>query len=199
MSPARPSIVLATRNLGKLREIREILADWPVEWKTLRDYPDCPEALEEATDYVGNAREKARLASEYSGEWAMADDSGLEVEALGWRPGVRSARYAGPGASDVENLEKLLQEIGSARSSSRRAVFRCAIVLCHPDGREELGKGELWGHIAESPRGDAGFGYDPIFIPEGQERTLAEMEPEEKNHLSHRRRALTSRSWSFKP
>ncbi|HKX12693.1 MAG TPA: RdgB/HAM1 family non-canonical purine NTP pyrophosphatase [bacterium] len=182
-------VVLATRNLGKLQEIREILADWPVEWKSLRDYPACSEAQETAEDYLSNAREKAALAAEHSGEWALADDSGLEVEALGWKPGVRSARYAG-GGGDEANWRKLLTELQGVPAEKRRAVFRCVVVLRHPDGREQIGRGELWGSIAEAPRGEGGFGYDPIFIPEGFDRSLAELSPAEKNSLSHRRRAL---------
>lgn len=188
MSPCR--IVLASGNLGKLAEIREILADWPVEWRSLRDYPRAPAVEEGAETYLANAREKAKLAAEHSGEWALADDSGLEVEALGWKPGVRSARYAGEDASDSKRIEKLLGELKEAPDEQRRAVFRCAVVLRHPDGREQVASGELWGRIAKAPTGTGGFGYDPVFIPQGFERSLAELSPEEKNRLSHRGRAL---------
>lgn len=190
MSERPQRIVLATRNLGKLREIREILADWPVAWETLRDYPACPEAGEAAEDYLSNAREKAALAAEHSGQWALADDSGLEIEALGWKPGVRSARYAGEGGGDEANWRRVLNELQGLPAKKRRAVFRCVVVLRHPDGREQIGQGELWGSIAEAPRGEAGFGYDPIFIPEGFDRSLAELSSQEKNSLSHRRQAL---------
>lgn len=192
MSERPRRIVIATQNLGKLREIREILSDWPVEWETLRGYPGCPEALESAPDYLNNAREKASLAAEYCAEWALADDSGLEVEALDGAPGVRSARYAGEKASDAENFQKLIEELASRSATNRKAAFRCTLVLRHPDGRELIGEGELRGHIAELPRGDGGFGYDPIFIPEGFDRSLAELSPQEKNSLSHRRQALRS-------
>ncbi|HEX5034025.1 MAG TPA: non-canonical purine NTP pyrophosphatase, partial [bacterium] len=139
---------------------------------------------------LSNAREKARLAAEHCGEWALADDSGLEVEALAWKPGVRSARYAGEGAGDEENWRKLLTELQGIPLEKRRAVFRSVVVLRHPDGRERIGEGELWGRIAEAPKGEGGFGYDPVFIPEGFERSLAELSPAEKNSLSHRFRAL---------
>jgi XTP/dITP diphosphohydrolase len=192
MSRSKPIVVLASRNAAKLEEIKSILAAWPVEWKTLRDYPDCPEAAETAEDYLGNAREKAALAAEHCGEWALADDSGLEVEALGGAPGVRSARYAGLNASDSDNWKKLLEDLEGVPLEKRRAVFRCQVVLRHPDGREQQAVGELWGHIAKAPRGPGGFGYDPIFFPEGLDCSLAELSPAEKNSISHRRRALES-------
>ncbi len=190
MSEWPQRIVLATRNLGKLGEIQQILSAWPVEWKTLRDYPACPEVEEAAEDYLSNAREKAVLAAGHSGEWALADDSGLEVEALAWKPGVRSARYAGGSGGDEANWRKILAELHGVPTEKRRAVFRCVVVLRHPDGREQIGRGELWGSIAETPRGAGGFGYDPIFIPRGFDRSLAELSPVGKNSLSHRCRAL---------
>ncbi|MFO1464451.1 MAG: RdgB/HAM1 family non-canonical purine NTP pyrophosphatase [bacterium] len=182
-------ILLATRNEGKLREIRQILADPRIEWLSLRDYPSCPEARESADTYLENAREKARLAAEHSGLWALADDSGLEVEALGWRPGVRSARFAGPAADDRANNRRLLEELSEVPPERRRAVFRCVLVLRSPQGQELSAEGELWGKIAAEARGEGGFGYDPLFCLESGS-CLAELSPEEKNRISHRTRAL---------
>jgi len=183
-------ILLASRNQGKLREIREILSDSSLEWRTLQDFPQCPEAEESADTYIENAREKSQIAAEHSGLWSLADDSGLEVESLGWKPGVRSARFAGPSAKDRENNECLLMELAGQESDRRRAVFRCVLVLRHPSGREFVSEGELWGKIATEARGEAGFGYDPLFIPDGHPLTLAELPSAEKNLISHRTLAL---------
>ncbi|MCE9625816.1 MAG: non-canonical purine NTP pyrophosphatase, partial [Deltaproteobacteria bacterium] len=169
---------------------REILSGADLEWLTLKNFPECPQAAESASTYLENAQEKSRLTAAHCGLWSLADDSGLEVEALGWKPGVRSARYAGADATDTENNARLLRELSGIDNASRRAVFRCVLVLSHPDGREFVSRGELWGRIAFDRKGDRGFGYDPIFIPEGKSLSLAQMDPAEKNRISHRTRAL---------
>jgi XTP/dITP diphosphohydrolase len=182
-------LVIATRNLGKLREIQEILAELPLKLLSLNDFPKVPEFEENASTYLENAREKARLVAEHSGLWSLADDSGLEVEALEWRPGVYSARFAGAEATDRDNIQQLLDEL-QQHPGQRRAVFRCTMVLRHPDGREFVTEGELWGEIVSVPRGSAGFGYDPVFLIPERGETLAQMGSQEKNKISHRTKAL---------
>jgi len=183
-------IVVATRNPGKLAEIRAIMREMPIDWRSLEDFPQAPEAGETSDSYLENAREKARLIAEHSGSWVLADDSGLEVEALNGLPGVRSARYAGEAATDQENNGKLLQAMQGLPRKSRRAQFRCVLVLLSPEGREWTSEGILEGEIAELPAGDRGFGYDPVFFLPERGRTLAQLEASEKNSLSHRRQAL---------
>lgn len=183
-------LVVATRNAGKWREIQAILEAPGLEILSLRDFPNAPEVVEDGATYLENARKKARAVAEHCGDWALADDSGLEVDALGGRPGVHSARYAGEGAGDAENLQKLLHETAAVEPSRRGACFRCVLVLRHPDGREFSTEGELRGSLAGAPRGAGGFGYDPVFLPSGFAQTLAELSAEEKNRISHRRRAL---------
>ncbi len=183
-------LVVATRNAGKWREIQTILEAPGLEILSLRDFPNAPEVVEDGATYLENARKKARAVAEHCGIWTLADDSGLEVDALGGRPGVHSARYAGEGASDAENLQKLLRKMAAVEPSGRGAGFRCVLVLRHPDGREFSTEGELRGDLADAPQGTGGFGYDPIFRPTGFDQTLAELSAEEKNRISHRRRAL---------
>ncbi len=181
-------VVLATKNPHKVEEILAILGDIPgIEWLTFRDIPfsdveEVGETLEE------NAILKATAVARETGLPALAEDTGLEVEALGGAPGVRSARFAGEGKDYRANNEKLLRLLEGV--SNRGARFRTVAVLALPDGRTWKAEGVLEGEIAGAPRGEHGFGYDPLFIPEGETRTLAEMPPEEKNRISHRRRAL---------
>jgi len=181
-------VVLATKNPHKVEEILAILGDIPgIEWLTFReisfsDVEEVGETLEE------NAVLKATAVARETGLPALAEDTGLEVEALGGAPGVRSARFAGAGKDYRANNEKLLRLLEGVRN--RRARFRTVAVLALPDGRMWKTEGVLKGKIAEAPRGEHGFGYDPLFVPEGETRTLAEMLPEEKNVISHRRRAL---------
>lgn len=183
-------IVIATRNPGKLKEIQTILTAPGLEIVSLRDYPNCPEVVEDGATYLDNARKKAQAVAEHCGTWALADDSGLEVEALQGRPGVLSARYAGEGASDAENNRKLLEELQGVEEARRGAAFRCVLVLRHPDGREFFSEGVLKGKIALETRGDGGFGYDPLFIRSDTGLSLAQIPSEEKNKISHRRLAL---------
>jgi XTP/dITP diphosphohydrolase len=170
-------VVLASRNRNKLRELSALLSDWELEPLDADDYP--PETGE---TYYENARAKALFGAGDS--WVLGEDSGLEVEALGGRPGVRSARYATEGA---EANEKLLGELRGVEDRAARYV--CELVLIAPDGRELRGTGLLEGQIAQEPRGTEGFGYDPVFIPEGEQQTVAELGNEWKSRNSHRARA----------
>ena len=183
-------LLLGSRNPGKLREICEILREVPsLELLTWEEVAFS--AVEETADsFLENAQLKARRICEETGLPVLAEDSGLEVEALGGRPGVRSARFAHEGATDEENIRLLLRMLEGADDRDRRARFRAVAVVRFPDGKELVGEGELRGRIAREPRGSSGFGYDPVFIPEGFDRTLAELGPAIKNEISHRRRAL---------
>ena len=181
-------VVLATANPDKAREIGQVLAGAGIELVPRPEH--VPDVDETEDTLVGNVRLKAHALCTATGLAALADDTGLEVEALDGAPGVFSARYAGPGATYADNVAKLLAELGER--SDRRARFRTVICLARPDGTELVAEGAVDGEIATEARGDAGFGYDPVFIPsEGLERrTFAEMTAEEKNAVSHRGRAL---------
>lgn len=187
-------VVLASANPAKVRELREVLAATGLAVEVVARPDDLPVPTEDAPDFEGNARLKADAVLAATGEAALADDSGLEVDALGGAPGVHSARYAGPGASDADNIARLLAEldaVGAVDPARRTARFRCVVVLRRPDGSEVVAEGSVDGHIASGPRGAGGFGYDPVFVPEeGDGRTFAEMAPEEKHRISHRGRAL---------
>ncbi len=185
-------IVLATRNKKKVEEIRRITADLPVTILSLADFPDCPETVEDADTFEGNAKKKAIEVCRCTGKPALADDSGLEVDALGGKPGVYSARYAGgtgPG-QDIRNNEKLLAELRSVPDDKRGARFACCIAIAFPGDKSVTFFGYAKGSITREPRGKTGFGYDPVFTPEGHKRTFAEMSAEEKDSLSHRGKAL---------
>lgn len=178
-------IYVATHNKHKLSEMAAILGPG-AELE-----PDDPGVEENAPDFRGNALLKARAtASRHPGEWVMADDSGLEVDALGGEPGVRSARYAGEPESAARNNEKLLARLAGRKD--RRARFRCCIAVISPGGAERFAEGACEGTIIESPAGAEGFGYDPLFLPEGGDRTFAELSAGEKNAVSHRARALAA-------
>jgi XTP/dITP diphosphohydrolase len=184
-------LALATTNVHKLREIRTICADWPVRWVTVEDHPGpWPDIDEPHETYLENALAKARSVASALGLPAMADDSGLEVDALGGAPGVRSARYAGEEATDASNLHKLLGRLEGAPDVGRAARFRCVAVVAWPDGRELWAEGVCEGTLAREPRGAGGFGYDPVFLPVGSTRTMAELDPDEKHRISHRGRAF---------
>ena len=182
-------VTLGTRNRDKLREIGEILLGVPVQ---LRPLPaDAVEVDEDAPTVAGNARKKATEYAAQVETWVVADDTGLEVDALGGAPGVRAARYAGPEATYADNRRKLLDALGDVPDERRAARFRCVLVLASPAG-EVLAEAEgtLEGTITADERGEGGFGYDPIFLPAGEARTLAELSASEKNRLSHRASAL---------
>jgi XTP/dITP diphosphohydrolase len=180
-------LVLATANPDKARELADLLDDFDVVLRPA-ELPD----VEETEDTLeGNARLKAAAVMEATGEPAVADDTGLEVDALDGRPGVRAARYAGPAATYADNVTKLLGELRGVPSGRRLARFRTVAVALFPDGREILTEGSVQGRIAEAPRGHGGFGYDPVFVPdEGDGRTFAQMSTAEKALISHRGRAL---------
>ena len=185
-------IVLATRNKKKIEEIKRNAFDLPVAILSLDDYPNCPEVVEDKDTFEGNAVKKAVEVCGCTGMPALADDSGLEVEALGGAPGVYSARYAGGTGegNDIKNYEKLLFELKDVSDEERSARFVCCMALAFPDGTVKTFLGYAKGSIGREPRGATGFGYDPVFIPEGHERTFAEMSGEEKDRLSHRGKAL---------
>ena len=190
MSPGRRRIVLATGNPGKAREIGELLAPASVEIVPQSDF-GLESAAETASTFIENALLKARHAALGSGLPAIADDSGLVVDALGGAPGIHSARYAG-GGGDAANIVKLLAALERVPADGRGARFVCvAVLLRHPDDPLPLVCEGRWeGAIASAPRGSGGFGYDPVFIPAGDTRTAAELDPDEKNRLSHRGRAF---------
>lgn len=183
-------LVVATRNRKKVEEIRRILEGLHVELLTLEDFPGCPDVEETEGTFEGNALKKAREVAACSGKAALADDSGLEVDALGGAPGVYSARYAGAESSDRENVGKLLVELGDLPEDERRGRFVCVIALAYPDGRTETFSGSVEGSIGRESAGQWGFGYDPVFYPEGHGRTFAQMSAAEKDSMSHRGRAL---------
>ncbi len=185
------AIAIASRNEGKLREIAAICADWPVRWVTVLDHPDdWPDVEETGSTYLENALLKARAVSEFTGEAALADDSGIEVDALGGGPGPRSARYAGVDASEERNLSALLSALKGVPTSGRTARYRCIAALVLPDGSERSAEGVCEGTLTAKPRGSGGFGYDPIFVPAGWDVTMAELSAAEKDRISHRGRAF---------
>ena len=182
---------MATRNAHKTREIQHILGSG-FSVRDLRAYPQISEIIETGTSFEENAKLKALGVSTKLPGLVIADDSGLEVDALGGAPGIHSARYAGANATDTEKIDKLLEELARvrAKNDSRRARFHCLLALAR--NGEVLGvfEGTVEGQITQQPRGSHGFGYDPIFVPKGFERTFGELGPAEKNQLSHRARAL---------
>ncbi len=157
---------------------------------TLNDFPGMPDVAENGASFFENALLKARFVSEWTGKTSLADDSGLEVEALGGKPGILSARYSGKDATDRKNIQRVLGELKGLPAERRKAAFRCVLILYYPDGRYENFEGVLQGIISDEPRGNHGFGYDPIFIVPEFGRTAAEIPPELKNRVSHRARAL---------
>ncbi len=182
-------LLVATRNPGKVAEYRRLLADLPVQLVTLEELGVSDEVAETEPTLEGNAILKARSYAQRTGLWTWADDSGLEVDALGGRPGVLSARYAGPDATDEERWRKLLAELEGAPPEERTARFRCVVAIALPDGRVFTREGSVEGVITDQPRGRHGFGYDPIFYLPELGATMAELPPEVKNRISHRARA----------
>ena len=182
-------LVLATHNAHKVREIGQILGDG-VALRSLADFPDVGKIPEEGETFAANAAQKALFVARALGLPALADDSGLEVDALAGAPGVRSARFAGEGARDAENNAKLLGLMAGVPAERRTGRFRCAIAVAWPDGSVRTAEGACEGRILEAPRGAGGFGYDPLFVPDGCDRTYAELGGEAKNRISHRGRAL---------
>ena len=192
-------VVLATRNLGKVKEFERMLqgADLDIQVLGLRDFPDMPDVEETGSTFAENALLKAHQISKYTGLPALADDSGLCVDALGGAPGIFSARWAGSHGNDRANLEKVLSQMIEIESPHRSAHFRCAVALVipsnHPAGAHEVVcEGEMVGDLALEPRGTHGFGYDPIFVASGYTQTTAELPAEEKDRISHRGKAFAA-------
>jgi XTP/dITP diphosphohydrolase len=191
-APAGPRVVLATRNAHKLDELRRILgaAGVDVELVSVADFPDAHDVAEPGVTFAENALLKAGATAAATGLPAVADDSGISVDALNGMPGVLSARWSGRHGDDAGNLSLLLAQLAEVPDGRRGAAFVCAAALVTPEGREIVEEGRLTGHLARGPRGHHGFGYDPIFVPDGETRTTAEMSPEEKDAISHRGRAF---------
>lgn len=190
---SRPELLIATGNAGKAAEIRMVLGDLPLDFRMLSDFPDIQPVPESGHTYEENAVLKARAYAQQTGSWALADDSGFEVLALGGAPGVISARYAGEGVSDSDRIAFLLHQLDRVTSDDRRARFVCVAALADPlSSIAYVARGICEGVIVNSPRGGNGFGYDPIFIPDGFDKTFAELPLDTKNVISHRTRALHS-------
>lgn len=181
--------VIATFNRDKLAELAALIGGAGIEWTCLADVPGAVSPEEHGTTLLDNARIKARAGLAATGLLTVADDTGFEVDALGGAPGVHAARYAGPQATYADNVRKLLAALQGVPAERRTARFRTVCVAAFPDGREEAVEGVLEGRVIETPKGGGGFGYDPVFVPEGETRTLAEFGPDEKNRISHRARA----------
>ena len=184
-------LLVATSNAGKVRELSQLLSDFPLRLRLLDEFPDVAEAEETGETFEENATIKALHYSAHGGLLTLSDDSGLVVDALGGAPGVRSARYAGREATYAERMSKLLGELDATGDAERRARFVCVIAVADPAaGALHTFEGVCEGRIARAPRGTGGFGYDPLFIPEGHERTFGELPADIKHTLSHRARAL---------
>lgn len=184
-------IVAATSNKGKIRELEDLLKDSDIQVLGLDSFAAVAEPDETGATFADNAALKASFYALHTGCWALADDSGLMVDALGGAPGVMSARYGGPDASDADRIEKLLRELAETEDNSRTARFACAIAVADPDGRVRLkGEGFCEGKIATRPVGTEGFGYDPVFVPDGYTRSFGELELDVKRAISHRARAI---------
>ena len=188
----RPRLTLATANAAKARELRALLAGTGYEIRTLGDHPGLALPPEGETSYAENARRKAEVVVAAVGTIALADDSGLEVDVLGGRPGLASARYGGPGLDDAARVARLLAEVGAEVGAARpcTARFRCVVALAAPWGEVVTVEGVLEGELVRAPRGVGGFGYDPVFLVPELGRTLAELPPDEKHRVSHRGRAV---------
>lgn len=197
-------LVMATNNKGKLLEVQQLFKPYQIEVKGLEGYTNIPDVIEDRDSFLGNAKKKAKEIAEVVQSPVIADDSGLCVEALGGAPGIYSARYAGAGASDKQNNEKLLAELKAIENSTAsmpdstaehslwsRASFVCALVYYSPDNNRWIeAEGRLDGYITSNPQGEHGFGYDPLFYVSDYKKTLAELSSEEKNRISHRAKAL---------
>lgn len=182
-------LVVASRNPGKIREIRAVCSDWPVRWVEPAE-ATWPEVEETGEGYLENALLKARTVARATGIPALADDSGIEVDALGGEPGPRSARYTGPEATDRANLEALLEAVAHVPGPERTARYRAVAAVAWPEGRAVWAEGVCEGRLRTAPHGSGGFGYDPIFEPLGRDVTMAQLSPEEKDRISHRGEAL---------
>jgi XTP/dITP diphosphohydrolase len=187
-----PRLAIASRNRHKLRELGRICAAWPVEWLTIENHDEAafPDVDETGESYLENAVLKATQVAAALDLPAIADDSGIEVDALGGGPGPRSARYAGEGATDERNLDALLRALRGVPGGGRTARYRCVAAIAWPDGRTEHAEGVCDGTIVTRRRGARGFGYDPVFVPVGWDETMAQLTDEQKDRISHRGRAF---------
>jgi XTP/dITP diphosphohydrolase len=184
-------LLIATSNPGKIRELESLLAALPLRLRSLKEFPSIEEVAETGRTFTDNAVLKATGYARQTSLWTLADDSGLEVEALGGAPGVFSARYGGPLASDTDRVRLLLDELSRTNDTVRRARFTAVVVIASPDARVmHVAEGHCNGHLAHVPRGTNGFGYDPIFIPDNYEQTFGELAGDIKRVISHRARAL---------
>ena len=186
-------LILATRNQGKVRELTNMLygeanSKQQIEVISLENYPDAPEVIEDGKTYAENAIKKASVIAAYTSHLTLADDAGLEVDALDGAPGIHSKRWAGENATDETRIAKLLEALEGA--ANRRARFIAAIAVVHPNANPEVVLGVCEGHIRHDPVGESGFGYDPLFVPDGYHQTFAELGEEIKNRISHRAKAL---------
>ncbi len=188
MPPRRRPLVLATRNGDKIREIAAIYAHLDLDLHTLREWPAIEDLPEDAATYAENAAGKAAAAAAATGFIALADDSGIEIDALGGEPGVHSRRFLGEAASDADRNARILALLRDVPDAGRTARYRAVVAVARPGGEVRVFEGTCEGAIARTPRGRHGFGYDPIFLVAG--RTMAELSPEAKNLISHRARAL---------
>ncbi len=185
-------LLIATSNPGKLREVRAMLEGFGVEVMSLIDIDAIEEPVEDGDTFDANAHKKASHYAAVSGLVSLADDSGLEVDALGGAPGVHSARYSGNCATDESNNAKLIRELATIPQANRTARFRCAMALATPAGVIATSSGKIEGVIIDEPRGQNGFGYDPHFFIPDQKKTAAQLPPEQKNRISHRAQALAA-------
>jgi XTP/dITP diphosphohydrolase len=185
-------VAIASRNAHKLRELARICADWPVEWVTVENHDPAsfPDVEETGATYLDNASLKATQVAASLALPAIADDSGIEVDALGGAPGPRSARYAGEHATDEQNLDALVRAVRGVPAGGRTARYRCVAAIAWPDGRTLHAEGVCEGALIARRRGTRGFGYDPIFVPAGWDETMAELTDEQKDRISHRGRAF---------
>lgn len=183
-------LVVATRNRGKIHELEVLLGGLAGEIRCAADLADFPDTVEDGATFEENALKKAREASRFTGLPALADDSGLVVDALDGRPGVTSARFAGEGADDAANNGRLLQELQGVSVENRRAAFVCVLAFVTPQGVERTFIGRVGGRILEAAQGTGGFGYDPLFLVDGFDRSMAELGLEQKNGISHRGQAV---------
>jgi len=183
------TIVLASRNKHKIEELRQTLAPLGIDLKSTYDFPRLEEVVEDKSTLEGNALKKARYVFEETGLPSLSDDTGLEVEVLDGRPGVYSARYAGESATYQDNVNKLLDEMAGVKSKDRKAQFRTVVAFVLEEGMHTF-EGVCRGEILEEKRGDKGFGYDPVFLPVGFDKTFAELDAQTKNEISHRGKAI---------
>lgn len=183
-------IVIASKNRGKIEEIEKILSDLEIKFLSLNNYPHLPTIIEDGNTFEENAIKKAKIISKLTGKITLSDDSGLEVDYLDGAPGVKSAQFGGDKLTDIERNHKLLELLKEVPLSQRGAKFKCVIAIAFPDGEVKTVCGECKGVINLKPEGNQGFGYDPIFIPDGYDKTFGELGREIKNKISHRAIAL---------